>query len=54
MKAKPQKRRKIDGLAIPLDRFGVVLGNAPAVVVNVTEDELGIHITLLGKWQPFS
>ena len=49
MKAEPQKRRPIGGLAIPLDRFDIVLGNAPAVVVHDADVELGPSMTLLGK-----
>ena len=52
MKAEPQKRRPIGGLAIPLDRFGVVLGNAPAVVVHDAEVVLRPRNTLLGKRLP--
>ena len=40
------------GLAIPVDRFGVVLGDAFAVVVHQTEVELHIRIPLLGKRLP--
>ena len=39
----------LGGLAIPVDRFGVVLGDAFAVVVHHTEVVLRIHISMLGS-----
>ena len=42
----------LGGFAILLDRFGVVLGNTPAVVVHEAEVGLGRCITLLGKRSP--
>ena len=42
----------LGGLAIPVNRFRVVLGDAFAVGVHHTEVVLRIRIPLLGKWLP--
>ena len=43
----------LGGLVITLDRFGVVLGNAQALIVHDGDVVLGLCTTLLGKRHEF-